>query len=97
MSAWQGGDTGQSAAVEAPRTPLEAKVMRLWEDLLSPPPRSIHDNFFELSGDSMKLVQFLVRARLEFGVEVPAHTLFQSALTVAETAAAIEEALSDAK
>jgi FkbH-like protein len=75
-----------------PRTPAETAVMRLWADLLTPPPQSIHDNFFELSGDSLKLVQFMSQVRKHFGIELPASTLFESTLTIAEIAAAIEQA-----
>jgi acyl carrier protein len=79
--------------VVAPRTPVEARVMRLWQELLEQPPRSVHDNFFELGGDSMRLVEFMVRARVEFGVDLPPDALFQSALTVSDIAADIEDTL----
>jgi FkbH-like protein len=73
------------------RNKTEAEVVRLWEELLAVPPRSVHDNFFERGGDSFKLVQLMGRVRSEFGVELPATTLFESTLTIADVAAAIDD------
>lgn len=81
-----------SGASVPPPTPVAATVMRLWEVLLGSPVGSVHDNFFELGGNSLTLVQFMSQVRREFGVELSVETLFQSALTAAEIAAAIEEA-----
>jgi FkbH-like protein len=75
-----------------PCTPIEARVMRLWQDLV-PSPRSVHDDFFELGGDSLTALLFLGRALDEFGVELPADTMFASPLTVAGVSMAIEDAL----
>jgi FkbH-like protein len=75
-----------------PCTPTEARVMRLWQDLV-PSPRSVHDDFFELGGDSLTALLFLGRALDEFGVELPADTMFASPLTVAGVSTAIEDAL----
>lgn len=76
-----------------PRTPLEARVLRCWEELLSPRPFSVHDDFFALDGDSLKVVQFLGWVYEEFGVELPAGVWSEGSLTAADAAAAIEEAL----
>lgn len=85
------GDAAPRDAVAA-RTPAEAKVMELWAALLASPPSSVHDDFFELGGDSLLLVQFMGQVRREFGVELPVTVLFASDFTIAGVAAAIEDA-----
>jgi len=48
---------------EAPRTEVEAMIADLWKDVLRLEKVGIHDNFFDLGGHSLLLVQ--VQARLE--------------------------------
>jgi acyl carrier protein len=92
VHAWRHDTDADADDIVPAQTATQHAVMLLWADLLTPPPRSIADNFFELSGDSLKLVQFMGMVRRHFGVELPTSTLFESTLTVAEVAAAIEEA-----
>ncbi|WP_213451369.1 acyl carrier protein [Rhizomonospora bruguierae] len=95
VDAWRGDGFAGTDDVVPAQTATQHAVMLLWADLLSPPPRSIEDNFFELSGDSLKLVQFMGQVRRHFGIELPTSTLFESTLTIAEIAAAIEDAQVD--
>ena len=69
--------------------PTEARVARIWADLLEFPPTSVQDNFHELGGHSLALVRFAVRVRDEFGVELPIDALFTDAFTVADVARTI--------
>ena len=46
-----------SAVKMAPRTSLEATVAKIWEDLLGMSNLSVLDNFFEIGGNSLLLVQ----------------------------------------
>jgi len=48
---------------EAPRTEVEAMIADLWKDVLRLEKVGVHDNFFDLGGHSLLLVQ--VQARLE--------------------------------
>jgi amino acid adenylation domain-containing protein len=48
---------------EAPRTEVEAMIAELWKDVLRLEKVGVHDNFFDLGGHSLLLVQ--VQARLE--------------------------------
>jgi acyl carrier protein len=71
----------------APRTPTEQAVARLWCDALTVDRVSAYDNFYDLGGHSLKLVEVLAAIELEFGVRViPAvaqsQTLGQLAATI---------------
>jgi FkbH-like protein len=45
----------------APRNAIEAKLASIWADVLQVPSVGIHDDFFELGGDSLRAVELLVR------------------------------------
>ena len=53
----------------APRSAIEQRLVRIWEDVLGAKPVGIRDNFFELGGDSllgMKILAQMHGAGLEF-------------------------------
>ncbi|MBS0346728.1 MAG: amino acid adenylation domain-containing protein [Proteobacteria bacterium] len=61
-----------AAAVDGPRTPAEATLVSLWKDLLGVSRVGIHDDFFELGGDSVVSIQLVARAKragLSLGVK----------------------------
>jgi amino acid adenylation domain-containing protein len=68
-----------------PRTPAEALVADIFEQVLGTRP-GVHDNFFDLGGHSLRATQVVSRVREAFGAEVPLRALFE-APTVAEMAA----------
>jgi thioesterase domain-containing protein/acyl carrier protein len=74
-----------------PRSALELRLVRLWEDLFGLSPIGTTDDFFELGGHSSLAVQLVDRIRRELGWTVPLITLLQSR-TVKSLAAALEEA-----
>jgi amino acid adenylation domain-containing protein len=78
------------AAVIEPRSSVEEQVARIWSELLGIPRVGIHDNFFDLGGHSLLVIQLISRLHQRFGVELPVRTLFDSP-TVAQLAARIEE------
>ncbi|AEI43026.1 non-ribosomal peptide synthetase [Paenibacillus mucilaginosus] len=49
------------AAFAPPRTPMEAILARIWEEVLGCGPVGVHDPFFELGGDSIKGIQMTAR------------------------------------
>ena len=53
--------TTESEASEA--NEIEKKLISIWEDILNIEPISIHDNFFEIGGDSILSIQIIARAR----------------------------------
>ncbi|HEU4964843.1 MAG TPA: amino acid adenylation domain-containing protein [Bacilli bacterium] len=81
----------RDASVEyvAPRNEREAKIARIWSELLQVEPVGVHDNFFALGGHSLLATVLASRVRQEYQVELPLRKLFETP-TVAAVAAAIE-------
>jgi len=73
---------------EAPRSELEQQLTRLFAEMLGIDRVGIHDNFFDLGGNSLVATQLLSRLRDELAVETPLRTLFE-----APTAAQLARAL----
>ncbi|HEX6290904.1 MAG TPA: amino acid adenylation domain-containing protein, partial [Herpetosiphonaceae bacterium] len=63
----------------APRTPDEETLAAIWAQVLKIERLGVHDNFFELGGHSLLATQVVARIRDAFKVEMPLHTLFESA------------------
>lgn len=78
-------------AYVAPRTDAERRLALLWSERLGVTPVGVHDDFFELGGDSMLAAEVQLGIDAEFGVEIPAHTLFLSP-TIDQLAAALGRA-----
>jgi hypothetical protein len=53
---------------DLPRTPLEARVLMIWKDILRNDGIGVTDNFFNVGGDSIKLIKLLAVIRSEFNV-----------------------------
>lgn len=75
----------------APRTALEARLERIWSDILKREQISVYDNFFKLGGHSLLATRIMLRIRELFQVELPLRTLFH-APTIAELARIVEQA-----
>ncbi|GGL80158.1 hypothetical protein GCM10010129_24740 [Streptomyces fumigatiscleroticus] len=73
-----------------PRTDREQAVTRLWEETLGIGGIGVHDNFFDLGGDSMRAVLLAGRLRQTGVLDVPAATLL-AAPTVAGVLAAADD------
>jgi acyl carrier protein len=76
----------------APLTAVQLRLAELWGGLLEVEPIGVEDDFFELGGHSLLATELLVAVQQEYGVDVPAQTLFLSP-TVAEFATALVERL----
>ncbi|MEU9354571.1 alpha/beta fold hydrolase [Streptomyces griseoloalbus] len=74
----------------APRTEREQAVAGLWEETLGIGGIGVHDNFFDLGGDSMRAVLLAGRLRQAGVLDVPAAKLL-AAPTVAGVLAAADE------
>ncbi|MCW5314096.1 SDR family NAD(P)-dependent oxidoreductase [Nostoc sp. KVJ3] len=72
----------------APRNEVEQKIAQIWQQVLSIPPPSIHNNFFELGGNSLLAFQVISRLREAFSVELSLNRFF-----VSPTIAALGESL----
>ncbi len=75
-----------------PETETQAAVAGIWADLLGIDKVGIRDDFFELGGNSLLMMQLSVRLRSEFGVVLPIKLLFDTT-TVAALADRVESIL----
>ncbi|MFZ6028532.1 MAG: amino acid adenylation domain-containing protein [Chloroflexota bacterium] len=60
----------------APGTPVEKKLAEIWTRLLGLEQVGIHDNFFEVGGDSILSLQVIARAR-QAGLRLTTRQIFQ--------------------
>ncbi|WP_338552863.1 non-ribosomal peptide synthase/polyketide synthase [Paenibacillus sp. KS-LC4] len=73
----------------APRTPLEAKLALIWQDVLGVERVGVHDHFFELGGHSLRATTLVGRIHKELHVSLPLKEVFRSA-TVEKMAEVLE-------
>ena len=76
------------AKYEGPRNEVEAELCRLWAAVLGLERVGIHDNFFDLGGDSILSIQIVARANQK-GLRLAHKHLFEHR-TVAELAAVVD-------
>jgi amino acid adenylation domain-containing protein len=62
----------------APRTPVEEMLAGIWGEILGIAPVGIHDNFFDLGGNSLLATQVISGVRNTFQVELPLRFLFEA-------------------
>jgi natural product biosynthesis luciferase-like monooxygenase protein/FkbM family methyltransferase len=77
LPAPQAGVAHQAAAYIAPRTSAEQAVAAVWQGVLGRERIGIHDNFFEVGGNSLLLVQVHARLREALGRDVTMVQLFR--------------------
>ena len=73
-----------------PRNALERELADVWRQLLGVKEIGIHDDFFELGGQSLVAVRLFNRIRKHYKVDLPLSTLFE-APTIAQCAQVIAE------
>jgi amino acid adenylation domain-containing protein len=71
-----------------PRTPLEAKLVSVWSEVLRNPRVGVHDDFFELGGHSLLAVRLCARMEQALNLKLPLHLMF-TARTIEQIAASI--------
>jgi SAM-dependent methyltransferase len=71
----------------APRNPVETKLAEIWQQVLGREKVGIHDNIFEIGGDSLLIFQITARAN-QGGLPLSLRQVFQLR-TIAELAAAL--------
>lgn len=90
-------DLGKKTEFVAPRNDTGARIAEIWQELLGVETIGVHDDFFELGGNSMIASRLIVRIQDIFEVELPFSKLFEAAnvadlseLVTAEVLAEIE-------
>ena len=76
----------------APTNQLESAIAEIWEGLLGIEHVGIHDNLFDLGGDSLLVIQIVSRIRETLRVEVSLRAIFETP-TIAELAASLDRLL----
>jgi amino acid adenylation domain-containing protein len=72
------GGLGLGAQVEfvAPRTETEARLLKLWQEILGKEKIGVKDNFFAIGGHSLKATKMISHIRKEFNVNLSLPVLF---------------------
>jgi amino acid adenylation domain-containing protein/non-ribosomal peptide synthase protein (TIGR01720 family) len=78
-------------AAIAPRNPTEHTLLALWQEVLGLSNIGIHDNFFDLGGQSLKAVRLRSKIESNLNVALSLRDLFARP-TIAELAVAVAEA-----
>jgi amino acid adenylation domain-containing protein/non-ribosomal peptide synthase protein (TIGR01720 family) len=68
-------EINEGVKYEGPRNEIETKLVNIWKDLLNKETISIHDNFYEIGGDSIKAVQMSAQL-YKIGYKVNIRNLF---------------------
>lgn len=61
-----------------PRNEIEESLVQIWGEVLEVLPIGIHDNFFDLGGHSLSASRVVSRVIMQFQLEIPLISLFQS-------------------
>jgi acyl transferase domain-containing protein len=81
---------------ESPGSELEQAIVQVWQEFLGVEPISIHDNFFQLNGNSLIAVQLIGRLNEEYPVEIPMNRFYEEP-TIVHLTVVIKELLSKLK
>jgi len=79
----------ERAAGLGPRTPLEARLARIWADVLGLPGVGVRDQFFDLGGHSLLATRLLAEVEARLGAKVSLNLLFERG-TIEAMAQALE-------
>jgi acyl carrier protein len=66
-----------SSAFVPPRSEAEQKIASIWEEILGIDKVGVHDNFFDLGGNSLIGLKVISRVKAEFQADISAVTLFE--------------------
>lgn len=69
----------------APASEAEATLLAIWHEILSSKSAGVEDNFFEVGGDSLTIMQLLSRIRQTFSVQLTLAQLFGATTVKAQS------------
>ncbi|MCB2411215.1 non-ribosomal peptide synthetase, partial [Hymenobacter lucidus] len=73
----KGAGMATGVPYEAPRTETEAKFAQIWQQILEKEKVGIHDKFFELGGDSIKILRMLSEVKKELDLHIPVADVYK--------------------
>lgn len=73
------GPASRSGEGDRPQTEIEVKLAAIWQEVLACDPVGLDDNFFDLGGNSMSILEINTRIREELSLEFSVATLFRYA------------------
>jgi amino acid adenylation domain-containing protein len=91
-------DNGFAAAdsertIAGPKSATEAMVAKIWREVLDLDVANRNERFAEAGGDSLQMVNLILRINATFGINLPATTPMFEAPTIAELASLVDVAL----
>ncbi|MBA4538660.1 hypothetical protein H1Z61_16390, partial [Bacillus aquiflavi] len=63
---------------EAPRNFIEENIVSIWEEVLGIKPIGISNNFFEMGGNSLKLMSVVSSINKIFNTDISIHDFFEN-------------------
>ena len=69
--------SAREGAYVSPQNEVEARIAKIWQDVLKLPQVGVEDNFFDLGGHSLLIVQVLAKVREATGRHLPMTDLFR--------------------
>lgn len=88
-------DLGKQREFVAPSTDTEIRIAEIWKDLLGIETLGVHDDFFELGGNSMIASRLIIRIQDVFEVELPFSKLFSAANVADLSKLVVDEVLAE--
>lgn len=82
------------AGFVAPRNELEKSIAQIWREVLALEQIGIHDDFFDVGGNSLLAMQIIAKVSNSFEVYLPLHSLFDRP-TIAGLAENVERRTSE--
>lgn len=84
---------GRTTEYVAPRSPTEEVLQGIWKEVLSVDEIGVHDDFYDLGGESLRGMRILSKISKAFNVNLNLPTLFDDKPTIAGLAESIEAAV----
>jgi amino acid adenylation domain-containing protein len=82
--------TGPGPRYSPPSSPIEAKMVQIWQAVMGLEKIGVRDNFFDLGGHSLMAVRLISEIKREFDSQLPVAALFENG-TVANLAALVAQ------